>query len=187
MNKIISTIITTICFCQFCYAQWPNNWGISVGQSSYTLNDTAISIKNKLIGGNIFIEQPFISDGAGWRLEISHFRRNSESTQKPYNISNYSSLKLLIGKPLNSGKPFQFPIFFGFGLNSAKGDFKLGGFGLHLRTGARFYLGQKWGIITEGGWDGYLSGIGGRPVFINHLSLNAGIVYSVFKENKNTK
>lgn len=187
MNKTLATIIMTISICQLCYAQWPNNLGISAGQSNYTLNDTSISIKNKLIGGNFFIEQPFISDGAGWRIEISHYRRADESTQKAYNVSNYSSIKLLVGKPLNSGKPVQFPIFFGFGLNSAKGDFKLGGFGLHLRTGARFYVGQKWGILIEGGWDGYLSGIDNRPVFINHLSLNAGIVYSIFKENKNTK
>lgn len=188
MIKIFTTLIIALCFTQVCHAQWKGIWGFGASQSTFRAKE--LTIDNRMIGGNVFFEYPNFGDGVGPRLEFNHFRRVSDTLSSSENIKKFANIKCMYGKTFNQGKRLQFPLFAGFGINWTGGNWHLTGWGLNAKAGTRFYVGKKWGLYGEIGWDGYIDPEVGiqyangttekKSIYPSNISLNVGIIFSNF-------
>jgi len=178
MNKIILSTLLNLFIVQFCYAQFKfkGTYGIAATASKFNVLVDKQLPDIKLIGGNLFYESPPNGEELDFRIEYTW---SGNSTTEDI----YQNFKFLYGARINEGNRFQIPAFLGLGINLTDNS-DLNIFGFALKMGTQYYIGKKWGIFGEFGWDAILSDFETQQndaiLGASNVSFNVGFIFTNF-------
>lgn len=176
MKKIILFIFLNFFVVQFSHAQLKGTFGVAATSSKLNILVNSQSPNIKFMGGNLFYESP--QNGENLDVRIEYTWSGNSTTEDVY-----QNFKILGGGRINEGKRFQIPLFIGLGINLTDNS-DLNIFGLSIKAGTQYYIGRKWGVFGEFGWDAILADFATQQndaiLGASNVSFNVGIIFTNF-------